>query len=118
MNANTPDFKQETEALGNPKIPSLEGMTEHRAIDDAKDLRHRREWLAAHYLDGKPRWPSMRLIRDVDDFEVSVTEDADIKLRCPANCGGKAFWDDYPVTMSTLLAAAYGHIDSHKAAGR
>ena len=43
----TNDLKQEAERLGNPKLPSLPGVTEHNALSDAREVKHRAEWLAA-----------------------------------------------------------------------
>ena len=37
------------DGLGNPELPSLPGVTEHNALGDAREVRYRREWLAAHH---------------------------------------------------------------------
>jgi len=44
----THDLRQEIERAGNPAIPSPEGLTAHNALDDAREVRHRREWLLEH----------------------------------------------------------------------
>ena len=41
----THDLKQEAERLGNPDLPSMPGITEHNALDDAREVRYRRQWL-------------------------------------------------------------------------
>lgn len=44
----TNDLKQEAERLGNLPLPSLPGRREHNALDDAREVKFRYEWLAAH----------------------------------------------------------------------
>lgn len=44
----TNDLKQEAERLGDPPLPSLSGITEHNALDDARECRFRRRWLRDH----------------------------------------------------------------------
>jgi hypothetical protein len=41
----THDLKQEAERLGNPELPSMPGVVEHNALDDAREVRYRRNWL-------------------------------------------------------------------------
>jgi hypothetical protein len=41
----THDLKQEAERLGSPGRPSMPGITEHYALDDAREVRYRRNWL-------------------------------------------------------------------------
>jgi 3' exoribonuclease, RNase T-like len=41
----TNDLKQECERLGNPALPALSGITEHNALDDAREVRFRHRWL-------------------------------------------------------------------------
>lgn len=43
----TNDLKQEAERLGNPDLPALPGVTEHNALSDAREARHRYDWLLA-----------------------------------------------------------------------
>jgi 3' exoribonuclease, RNase T-like len=43
----THDLRQETERLGGPPLPSMPGTREHNALDDARELKFRYEWLAA-----------------------------------------------------------------------
>jgi 3' exoribonuclease, RNase T-like len=45
----TNDLKQEAERLGNPALPSLPAITEHNALDDAREVKFRAEWLAQHH---------------------------------------------------------------------
>jgi hypothetical protein len=47
----TNDLKQEAERLGNPDFPSLPGVTRHNALDDAREVKYRYDWLMAQ---GKP----------------------------------------------------------------
>lgn len=42
------DLKQEVGRLGDPPLPSLPGAREHNALDDAREVKFRYEWLAAH----------------------------------------------------------------------
>lgn len=44
----TNDLKQECERLGGPSLPSLPGITEHNALDDAREVMHRLRWLHEH----------------------------------------------------------------------
>jgi hypothetical protein len=44
----TNDLKQECERLGNPKLPPMPGATEHNALDDAREVMHRLNWLREH----------------------------------------------------------------------
>ncbi len=46
----TNDLKQEAERLGNPGLPSLSGITEHNALDDARECRFRHRWLKDHTM--------------------------------------------------------------------
>jgi hypothetical protein len=41
----THEFRQLWESLGRPALPSLSGITEHNALDDARELRFRYNWL-------------------------------------------------------------------------
>jgi hypothetical protein len=41
----THDLRQEIERAGNPVIPPMDGLTAHNALDDAREVRHRRTWL-------------------------------------------------------------------------
>jgi len=41
----TNDLKQEAERLGNPALPSLSAITEHNALDDAREVAFRLKWL-------------------------------------------------------------------------
>ena len=101
----TNDLKQEVQAIGNPRLPDMPDRREHHPLDDARECKYRREWLAEHYLDGKPRWPSMRLIRDVDDFRIQTGEDGTY-LACPAvECS--AYLLDYDEPLSEVLSKAY-----------
>lgn len=45
----TSDLKQECERAGNPALPSLSGITEHNALDDAREVRFRHQWLRKHH---------------------------------------------------------------------
>lgn len=57
----TNDLKQEVERLGNPGLPSLSGVTEHNALDDAREVRFRHEWLLDHedhLLEARPARPA------------------------------------------------------------
>jgi hypothetical protein len=45
----TNDLRQVAARCGNPGLPSLLGITEHNALDDAREVRHRFDWLASHY---------------------------------------------------------------------
>lgn len=47
----THEFRQLVEHAGNPALPSLSGITEHNALDDARELKFRYEWLTAHHPD-------------------------------------------------------------------
>jgi hypothetical protein len=65
-----------------------------------------------------PRWASMRLVRDVDDFKASVDEEGDVVLRCPGDgcLGARTYWTDTP-TLGQMIGDAYRHIDqSHSGA--
>lgn len=42
----TNDLRQEWDRLGRPAMPSLAGITEHNALDDARECQYRRRWLA------------------------------------------------------------------------
>jgi hypothetical protein len=42
----TNDLKQEAARLDNPDLPSLPDVTEHNALSDAREVRHRAVWLA------------------------------------------------------------------------
>lgn len=44
----THELRQEWERLGKPDLPSLPGAREHNALDDAREVKFRYEWLAAH----------------------------------------------------------------------
>ena len=44
----THDLRQEAERPGSPALPSLSGITEHNALDDAREVRFRRQWLREH----------------------------------------------------------------------
>jgi hypothetical protein len=41
----TNDLKQEVQRLGNPALPALSGITEHNALDDAREVMFRLRWL-------------------------------------------------------------------------
>lgn len=41
------DLKQECYLRGNPKLPKMEGVKEHNALDDAKEIKFRYNWLTA-----------------------------------------------------------------------
>lgn len=41
----TNDLKQECVRLGNPELPPMPGHREHHALDDAREVRYRRQWL-------------------------------------------------------------------------
>lgn len=41
----THDLKQEADRLGYPELPPMPGATEHNALDDARELRYRHQWL-------------------------------------------------------------------------
>jgi 3' exoribonuclease, RNase T-like len=43
----TNDLKQEAERLGNPPLPSMPRGRQHHALDDAREVKFRYEWLAA-----------------------------------------------------------------------
>lgn len=45
----THEFRQAVERAGNPPLPSLSGITEHNALDDARELKFRYKWLADHH---------------------------------------------------------------------
>jgi hypothetical protein len=45
----TNDLRQECERLGNPALPSLSGITEHNALDDAREVAFRHRWLRDHW---------------------------------------------------------------------
>jgi hypothetical protein len=115
----THDFRHEVHLLGNPDVPAMPGVVAHRSLDDARELKWRREWLAANYDPGGPRWPSMRLVKDVDDFTLGLDEDGEMAMWCPSGeCGGGHCYESGPVRLGSILAGAYEHIDEHKAAGR
>ena len=42
----TNDLRQEVERVGNPTLPDVPGLTAHNALDDARELRVRCQWLA------------------------------------------------------------------------
>lgn len=42
----TNDLRQEVHRAGNPGLPSLPGATEHNALDDAREVAYRLDWLA------------------------------------------------------------------------
>ena len=42
----TNDLRQEWNRLGRPGLPSLPGIAEHNALDDARECQYRRRWLA------------------------------------------------------------------------
>jgi hypothetical protein len=44
----THDLRQEIERAGNPTIPSPDGLTAHNALDDAREVLHRLNWLREH----------------------------------------------------------------------
>jgi hypothetical protein len=44
----TNDLKQEAGRLGNPSLPPMPGVTEHNALSDAREVKFRYEYLAAH----------------------------------------------------------------------
>jgi hypothetical protein len=117
----TADLKQETELLGygEDDLPALPGVVQHNALSDAREVKFRAEWLAQHWQDNAKRWPSVRLVRDVDDFQVHINADGDLGMRCPGGepDGECVFWED-SLTLGSLLEAAYEHIDHHKAEGR
>jgi len=50
----TNDLRQESERLGNPRLPPMPGIREYHALDDAREVRCRRRWLehAAASADG------------------------------------------------------------------
>jgi len=50
----TSDLKQECERLGNPSLPSMPGVRSHNALDDAREVKFRYEWLAARAADSAP----------------------------------------------------------------
>lgn len=65
-----------------------------------------------HHLAPPPvQWAGMRLVRDVDDFQVGTGEDGDVVLRCPSGDGTRTYWTDNEVTLGKLIGDAYGHID-------
>jgi hypothetical protein len=112
----THDLRHEFGWCGQTEAPSMPGRAEHRSLDDAREVKWRREWLAANYDPG-PRWPSMRLVRDVDDFAVLLDEDGEMHLSCPSDeCWGYAL-EGYAL-LSDVLSHAYRHIREHEAAGR
>lgn len=43
----TNDLKQEAERLGGQELPPLPGVAEHNALSDAREVRHRYDWLMA-----------------------------------------------------------------------
>jgi hypothetical protein len=107
----TANLRQEVALLGYG-----EDAFEHNALADAREVRFRAQWLAQHWQHNVQRWPSMRLVRDVDDFTVGVDEDGEPFLRCPSGHRSGLWWDD-PMTFGKLLTVAYQHVDEHKAAG-
>lgn len=44
----THDLRQEWERAGKPDLPSLPGGREHNALDDAREVKFRHEWLMAN----------------------------------------------------------------------
>lgn len=55
------------------------------------------------------RFPSLRLVRDVDDFEVGLTEDGYVSCSCPAaECPSG---DGGQTTLGRMIQRAYEHID-------
>jgi hypothetical protein len=50
----THDLRQEWDRLGRPGLPSLSGITEHNALDDARECQFRRRWLASRQEEGTP----------------------------------------------------------------
>jgi hypothetical protein len=119
----THEFRQEVEYAGNPDLPALpadRAIGEHHALHDARELKFRREWLAEHCMDGKPRWPSMRVVRDLDDFEVVAGFEGSFGLRCPdRTCMPARFPEELgSERLGTLIGEAYQHVDGHTVAGR
>jgi len=49
----TNDLRQAVALAGNPALPSLPGVTEHNALDDAREVRYRHQWLVRKRL-GQP----------------------------------------------------------------
>jgi hypothetical protein len=47
---HTNDLKQTVDDLGGIALPSMPGITEHNALDDARELRYRARWLREREL--------------------------------------------------------------------
>jgi len=62
----THEFRQEVERAGNPPLPNLPDTTEHNAVDDAREVKMRFDWLAAQ----RPETPG-ELQRVADQMEAA-----------------------------------------------